>query len=285
MLSEYAPWVLSDYLSIEPTDQFPNLALSWMLLNAHVLFTDDMLDLPVLTYRSELLLSSSLVFQRSLHLMSQLLPDHSAFEAVNKYLTETADAAAIELNQRRSHAVLRGDLIRPGQKIAFLKICAEIVSVHAGRGPLTKSIQQSLDMLTDGLQIVDDILDWREDAQAGHLSSLTLSTQPDVPTLEDLDLCFLASLISTEVLEHSINRALDYFGAFIDNKRDASRNLVQHVAETRIRITNIKTHCSTIRKTLAELGADVDKSLIDYTLKQEILSLDQEIRALAFNSG
>jgi hypothetical protein len=288
MLSEYAPWLLADYLSIEINADFEDVALAWMMLNAHILFLDDIVDVPKLIYRDELLISSTLIFQRSLGLMARRVPTDCMFQMVNKYLNETAAAAAHELDFRKSRTSNHAEShnIRPGQKIAYLKLCAEMVSHYAGRGRLAPGTERCLDLLTDGMQIIDDILDWQEDSEAGQMNPfLEQASFSHAAYRNDANIALLAALVTNGVLGNFLSRADAAFQDFTNHSLNGDSALIRHIKTAQIRIEQIKSTCQKIKHQMDPLNSDGDHYYIDEPLKEALLALRTDIQGFVLNGG
>jgi hypothetical protein len=173
LLGEYATSLLGDVIGIED----PRVPTRWAqpVMNVYVatLMTDDLLDRKDDVDSSLVSASSSLLVQRGITGLFRLLPAEPAADLIDRYFERAATAAVNELRDRRGRIQSYSpiEVSQLAEKGALLKLAAELMLIADGK-TFDHATEALLDNLLVGVQLLDDLTDWREDWIASHSTYL-----------------------------------------------------------------------------------------------------------------
>lgn len=181
LLGEYVPELLGELIGIEDRSVATRFAQPVMNVYVATLMTDDLLDRNDSVDPSLVSASASLLVQRGLTGLFRFLPAQPTADLVDRYFERAAAAAVEEVTARRGRIqpYSEVDVSQLAEKGALLKLVAQLMLL-AHEKTFGDATEQVLNNLLVGVQLLDDITDWREDWQARHFTHLlTLALEED----------------------------------------------------------------------------------------------------------
>ncbi len=216
LLGECAPTLLAGE-SLDWTDSRTSSALNgWFLIYAYIVLVDDVIDGDSKD-RDLVTIAAGTLLQRGVVRILQSVQERrraSLSKAIDRFLTETASGATAELQQRH----LRSDpatfsTANFARKLAVLKLCAAQIAVLADVAD-NEVNWPAVEKLAAGVQLLDDVTDWREDwTSQGYTYLIALTTQRLLARGMRLEQgkrsagIFLLSALATGALEDVVEKA------------------------------------------------------------------------------
>lgn len=258
MLGEIAPWLIADLLGLRPSSAVRRIALAWLHVYFFVMMLDDAIDRGLSCVGHENLIVGSVLLQRGLVGLS-----------LNGQMRHVADAAWVEtaLAGIREIKAIQGRVggmsqyapADAGQKLALLKICSAALRSQLPRSASHGiAVDEVIEHIAVGIQILDDVTDIDEDLRDGRVSyplaqigrsqrkrrRLMAGTGEDAlwdlmesgcleKCLNEVADSLEQALDRARALHASDSRAFQFLSSVLANTREASRA----VQATRIRAT------------------------------------------------
>jgi len=163
-LCYYVPFWYSYIFDMGESEKAMNLALANIYMYHYFTLKDDIIDSELRIAPSESLISD-IIFGKSIQLYLETGLDGKIFLAdLNRYLDEALEAELF-LNRHRNRIIeYEGkDFIMMGKKAALLKTPASAFACVANKRDILSRLEEALLELSIGLQIIDDLKDWRHD--------------------------------------------------------------------------------------------------------------------------
>ncbi len=175
-IGEMAPWLFADALGNKQIEKYTEFVAAWLHIYTYILLTDDVIDRSQLKNKEMLLISAGLLLERGVVKMAGLSPKTNLIQVVDSFLSETAIAAAAEHREnRRWNRTLKPSSIRDvGKKLSALKICAKYI--QDAYDEETNDIERAAELLSTGIQLLDDVTDWEEDLREKNYTYLIADT-------------------------------------------------------------------------------------------------------------
>lgn len=231
MLGEYAPWLLAEVLQIRSRTAIKSVLPPWMNFYAYSLFLDDVLDMENKSDAAPLLVASGLLLERGIaRLYEGLAPDTKVRVQLDKYFLESAQAVFREFDRHRNklHSYQPHEIRGLGEKVSLLKLCAASLLLADGAEKVDEELLLPVGLLATGMQMLDDVADWREDWQSGnysHLLTQTLVTLRANQIITDADQSDLterevfASMVITGTLESYLTTGVNFLRKIIASQK------------------------------------------------------------------
>lgn len=223
LLGECAPWMISDLLGGRAISKPDDILPVWMNLYMQTMMLDEIIDTPTQKLDPQVLIASSLLGQRGLkHFFDRYPTDTWVSVQLDKCVFEMADMAIDELHQHRmtAGAYTDSDVINIGKKFSILKLCAVMLIEDEGDVSSVDRLLLPVSMLASGMQLLDDITDWKEDWDIKNYSPLLTATVEYIrkysPRLQDddIDISYegvLFAMVLSESLEGYLEKASCFF--------------------------------------------------------------------------
>ena len=216
LLGELAPWFISDLLAVPKERSIERIAIAWQALYFSVLFLDDIVDgnIPKGDLH-QALLAISLLQQRGVALLVANADNPPVFaRRMNAAFESTALAALHEITTHRDQIRRYTPLAieRIGKKLHILRVCIDAISEGETRSlKRRKWLFDAFDQLVIGLQLLDDITDWREDLAARNMTlPLTIASARfgTELTVKKSHADLLSALVRSGALENTLRQAV-----------------------------------------------------------------------------
>lgn len=218
LLGECAPTLLAQ-APLDMADPRVKSALNgWSLIYAYIVLVDDAIDRDGID-RDMVTVAAGTLLQRGVVRVLEGV-DHrhqkSISQGIDRFLTETAIGAALELH-RKSARTSSASYSSAGiaRKLAVLKLCVRQVSVLSDCD--NRRINwRAIERLAAGVQLLDDVTDWREDwSSKGYTHLIALATQRMLrhscrmqPSFATSD-AFLLGALATGSIEGVLSKAVN----------------------------------------------------------------------------
>jgi hypothetical protein len=190
---------------------------------------DDLIDDPLEFKDSNIYLLSNFLFSEMIHEFQFISDNNKKFwEYMKNYLYEYSIGCIWQSNRRQLKmkplsvkSFTKKDLFMLAHRSAPIKICMTSIILAAKREDLKNKLEKAIDYFLIGLQIRDDITDWREDLKRGYItypiSVLLLETQrqlginfPDTFDEEKLENNIEIAFQATDLLENLLEESNYY---------------------------------------------------------------------------
>ena len=280
LLGECAPWLIADLLGIADVPAIRRLALSWLHVYFFVLMVDDLVDKPRDTIHPQDMIVGSLLFQRGLH---ALVRGGLCEEGLDAAFLETANAGLREVQgwrQRIQSFAPTPEMI--GQKLSLLRICARaLMSLVNGRASASPSLDELLNQIGIGIQLLDDLTDLEEDFRAGQLSyPFQLALRRSQALANDFQSSRFGSdtlllLLESGSLVETLQAATNAFSRALVEVQSAVPN-VSNSSRLYIEALHHATQCALDKIQSAQI--ELTRIDVDHFVKDESLRSAQRIR-------
>lgn len=180
LIGEYAPWLAADLLGIKDVRSVRQVAVAWLHLYFFTLALDDVIDSNTTARQGSEYITSCLLLQRGLsNLISLSKGSKKLTSSIDSAFSRTAEAAIHELatHRNRISRYSATEINALGRKIGLLTICpAAVGGLRKICCEDLKEVDRAFEKLATGIQLLDDLTDWRDDFDVGNLTvPITLS--------------------------------------------------------------------------------------------------------------
>jgi len=279
LLGEYAPWLVADLLGVTDEQSVKEVSASWLNLYFFVMMLDDVIDRRNDgEYGAAELITASLLLQRGISELSSLLSESTEFkESFDSAFMSTANAAIHELDNHRSKITSYStkDISNLGRKMSLLRICVATIAQlkDDNNGYELNLVQDAFQDLATGIQLLDDLTDWKEDLEAENMTvPLTLANlrAPGAKYLECEDITnqlkfseqerTLLLMVYTGAIEDTLSEAIKAL-----KKTIAGLNSIQINEKTGKRtmdfIQDVLDRCAIAKKCVSENREKIQHSI------------------------
>lgn len=249
MLGEFVPAMIADILNIPHTSADLSAVVNgWLHLYYAIMMLDDAIDRRDGRFGEREVLTSAFLLERGLNqLLGTVDGDRQQF--VDGILSRTVEAAIDELNRRHtpSPEFTAMDLQSVTGKLAMLHVCVDAVAAVAPKGKRIDWLFDATEFLATGFQLLDDLTDWEEDLNAGHM------TLP-------LTLAFANSNWRGLECYDDAAQNVSLFQLTLVCTRSFQKTLIRAVDALTMSLTTIREHTTTSSLTTTFLASVIDTS-------------------------
>lgn len=163
----YTPFWYADVFGERDRETIKQIAMGSIYLYHFVTLKDDVLDRQGIN-TNEYLLLSDVMLEKSLEIYSQFASRRELTLHFNKFMHQWNHAEAyLNRHQGRMVPYQAKDFQMMGEKAAALKLCLPAFNgIRQQQKPhLSEYIDKAVDATVIGFQLMDDLLDWREDLE------------------------------------------------------------------------------------------------------------------------
>ena len=213
-LCYYVPFWYSHVFDLSESQAVATIALANIYLYHYFTLRDDFVDGHVDMAPSEGLIID-LIFSKSIELHLQTDLDGQLFLAdLNRYMEEALEAELF-LNRHKGEVSEYGeiDFMMMGNKAALLKVSAAALSNLAGDRRKLGRLEEVLLMISIGLQLVDDLTDWKHDLKIKNFTfplvkAIEIVGASSTDAIEEEQISRV--LYSENIDDHVLNLAREY---------------------------------------------------------------------------
>lgn len=167
-LPYYLPFWVSDVFPEASVEQIHAVSTANVFLYHYYTLKDDALDIEGAVSTSELLKADA-IFAEGLRILAGAGVTGEAFYSdLSRYIVEALKAeCSLEQHKDQTIPYRDYDLRLMGQKAALVKVSASALATLADRRERLHDVELGLQAMAIGIQLLDDLKDWREDLQGG----------------------------------------------------------------------------------------------------------------------
>lgn len=175
LLGECAPWFLSDILAVNEPNKIEKILKPWMELYFHTLLLDDIIDNNDHRTAAPAIIASSLIAERGIRRLHEIFPNNSwILLKLDECFLDMAFAAIDEIGNHRNtlQNYTEKDIAKIGKKFSILDFCGAMLLADSKNKIPLDSFLFPISLLSNGMQLLDDITDWYDDWQIRNYTPL-----------------------------------------------------------------------------------------------------------------
>ncbi len=245
-LSQYLPFWLDKALTAgRLRTAARQMALANRFGQFFCLLQDEIVDQAADAWTASMLPADTLFFQFVRGYQSLFAAEHVFWHYFERFWYEYLDALAWEKRCcGRPHRYEQDDFTRLGRKFSPLKICCVGICLLGGRTDVLPALEELVEVLNAGYQLLDDLSDWQEDFARQHWTwplALVREKSKGVLSIDDVErllwsegLARSVADLATDYLERAEHQArqlgLAELAGWIHGFRHHANSIIQSVA-------------------------------------------------------
>lgn len=270
-LNAYVPLLIAEPFGLDNSEIPYKVALANLYLDHFTQVLDDATDNKIKPSSLQLHFSHHLLMEGTKCYLKQALDSDNFIKKIDYYFEEAMQAERFLWRHHMNILPYENiDFTMIGQRCALVKISTALFADITSKYSLQNILEIGIDSLSTGIQIVDDLIDWKEDWKAG------IYTYPIVLAMNNLDRSDVSScdeleiehaIFSNELSDKILFKVQDYFEVALQQFKLAEATSM--VLLTNDLITSVKhiiTTLTQIRRTYPDFKK-LDQSIIDVLLK------------------